>query len=163
MRSSISLFLNDQDEAAQLPAYCFIPTKNETYSGLSAPRTIGKSAATNTTAISTGFMSPSAYPLFGWKFANRNPAQKMKNTFHSSGTAIGIVERIKVCSIQIEMIAIHVAHGHGEKSKISGIINSQALPPICAIKWVTVEGRRSLGKSFTVFLRNFLEIIHGVF
>ena len=37
---------------------------------------------------------------------------------------------MKVWSIQIEMIAIHVSHGHGENSSTSGITNSQVVPPM---------------------------------
>ncbi len=69
----------------------------------------------------------------------------MKNTFHSSGTAIGMVEMMNVCNIQIEMTAIHVSHGHGENSSTSGITNSQVVPPMCANRWVTLDGRMSFG------------------
>ena len=41
IRSSIDLSRNENVADAQLPAYCFIPTRNETYCGRSAPRTIG--------------------------------------------------------------------------------------------------------------------------
>ena len=69
----------------------------------------------------------------------------MKNTFHSSGTAIGMVEMMKVWSIQIEMTAIHVSHGHGENSSTSGITNSQVVPPMCASRCVTFDGLMSFG------------------
>ena len=48
MRSSIDLSRNENVPDAQLPAYCFIPTRNETYCGRSAPRMIG-ARATHTT------------------------------------------------------------------------------------------------------------------
>ena len=69
----------------------------------------------------------------------------MKNTFHSSGTASGMVEMMNVWSIQIEMIAIHVSHGHGENSSTSGITNSQVVPPTCASRCVSFDGLMSFG------------------
>ena len=69
----------------------------------------------------------------------------MKNTFHSSGTASGIVEMMNVCRAQIEMIASHVIHGHGENSSTSGTTISQVVPPTWAMKWVNLDGRMSFG------------------
>jgi hypothetical protein len=69
----------------------------------------------------------------------------MKNTFHSSGTASGMVEMMKVWSIQIEMIATQVSHGHGENSSTSGITISHVVPPMCAKEWVNFDGRMSFG------------------
>ncbi len=69
----------------------------------------------------------------------------MKNTFHSSGTANGKVEMMNVWSIQIDTIAIHVIHGHGENSSTSGITNSQVVPPTCPSRWVILDGRMSFG------------------
>ena len=90
-------------------------------------------------------MSPTPYPSPAWKLANRNATTNMKNTFHSNGTANGMVEMMNVWSIQIETIAIQVAHGHGEKSSTSGITISQVVPPMWASRCVTFDGRRSLG------------------
>ena len=69
----------------------------------------------------------------------------MKNTFHSNGTANGMVEMMKVWSIQIEMIAIQVNHGHGENNSTSGITSSQVVPPMWARACVTFDGRMSFG------------------
>ena len=69
----------------------------------------------------------------------------MKNTFHSNGTANGIVEMMKVWSIHIEMMATHVNHGHGENSSTNGITNSQVVPPMWANACVTFDGRMSFG------------------
>ncbi len=131
-RSSFSLSRNDHVVEAQLPAYCFMPIRNDTYCGQIAPNTIGKSANTTTPASSAGFMSPSPYPLPAGKLANRNAAQKMKKTFHSSGTASGMVEMMNVWSIHIDTIAIHVSHGHGENSRVNGITISAVVPPTWA-------------------------------
>ena len=60
IRSSISLSRNENEPDAQLPAYCFMPTRNDTYWGRSAPRTIGNSATVTTIASSHGFMSLTA-------------------------------------------------------------------------------------------------------
>ena len=46
--------------------------------------------------IRSGSISPTPQPSPAGKFANRKPVQKIKNTFHSSGTASGIVEIMKV-------------------------------------------------------------------
>ena len=69
----------------------------------------------------------------------------MKNTFHSSGTAIGMVEMMNECSIQIDTMAIQVAHGHGENSSTSGMTSSQVVPPTWASRCVRRDGRMSLG------------------
>ena len=69
----------------------------------------------------------------------------MKKTFHSSGTASGIVEMMNRCSIQIDTIAIQVSHGHGENNSISGITISLVVPTKWATRWVSREGRRSFG------------------
>ena len=58
IRSSIDLSRNEKLAEAQLPAYCFIPTRNETYWGLNAPRTMGNRATHTTITSSAGFMSP---------------------------------------------------------------------------------------------------------
>jgi hypothetical protein len=58
MRSSISWLRSENVADAQLPAYCFMPMRNETYCGLSAPSTIGNSAITRTMPSSAGSMSP---------------------------------------------------------------------------------------------------------
>ena len=58
IRSSIDLSRNENVAAAQLPAYCFIPTRNETYCGRSAPRTIGKRATTIDDHQQVRVMSP---------------------------------------------------------------------------------------------------------
>ena len=50
-----------------------------------------------------------------------------------------------MCSIQIEMIAIHVSHGHGENSSTSGITISQVVPPMWARRCVIFDGRMSFG------------------
>ncbi len=52
---------------------------------------------------------------------------------------------MKLCSIQIAMMAIHVDQRHGENSSTSGITSSHVVPPICASRWVTRDGRMSLG------------------
>ncbi len=54
----------------------------------------------------------------------------MKNTFHSSGTASGIVEMMNVWSAQIDRIATQVSSGHGENSSTSGMSSSQIVPPM---------------------------------
>ena len=69
----------------------------------------------------------------------------MKNTFHSSGTASGNVEMMKVCSIQMDTMAIHVAHPHGENSSTNGMMSSQVVPPIWASRCVVRAGRMSRG------------------
>src|SRR5262245_25897347 len=143
MRSSIDLSRNENVADAQLPAYCFMPTRNDTYCGRRAPRMIGARATHTTSTSRTGFMSVTAYPSLGGKLANRNATQNMKNTFHSNGTASGIVEMMKVWSIQIEMIATQV-HGYGANNSTSGITISHVVPPMCARACVTFDGRRSL-------------------
>ena len=90
-------------------------------------------------------MSPMPYPSPAWKLENRNPAQKMKNTFHSSGTANGNVEMMNVWSIQIEMIATHVAGRHGANKRTSGMMISHVVPPMCAMECVIFDGRMSFG------------------
>ena len=81
-------------------------------------------------------MSETAYPSLGGKLANRKATTNMKNTFHSSGTASGMVEMMKVWSIQIEMIATQV-HGYGANNSTSGITSSQVVPPMWARACVT--------------------------
>ncbi len=90
-------------------------------------------------------MSPTPYPAPAGKLANRNATTNMKNTFHSNGTANGIVEMMKVCSIHIETMAIQVSHGHGENNSTGGITSSHVVPPMWARACVSFDGRRSFG------------------
>ena len=69
----------------------------------------------------------------------------MKNTFHSNGTANGMVEMMNVWSIQIETIAIHVSHGHGENSSTAASPSRRWCRRCGRAKWVSFDGRRSFG------------------
>ena len=70
----------------------------------------------------------------------------MNSAFHSSGTASGNVEMMKVWKPIITTTAATVTVWLCENSRTSGVTNSTNVPPTCARPTARSDGRRSSGK-----------------
>ena len=71
---------------------------------------------------------------------------KANSTFHSSGTAIGNVERMKRWNTTMPITASSVTVGLVETSSTRGSTISTVVPPMWASRPAAWEGRRSSGK-----------------
>ena len=83
------------------------------------------------------------------------------NTFHSSGTARGNVEKMWRWKITIPTTAIVSSGPLGETSSSSGSVNSITVP-MCAASAPVAEGSRSSGCSRQSRRLNARERFHGV-
>ena len=69
----------------------------------------------------------------------------MKNRFHSSGTASGIVETMKRWNANMPTSASRVSVRSVEKRRTRGIPASSTVPGPCAMNDANFDGRMSVG------------------
>ena len=133
---------------AQLPAYWRIEGRNETRSGRRLPSTGKIRIATSTATRIHGVMSPSPKPLCAGYSQNRNDSAKMKNTFHSSGTASGNVDVMNAWKVIMPNDREQAsASGWSRTAAPAGRTSSTVVPPMWANELLTLDGRMSRGQS----------------